>query len=302
VSDPTPAAPAVLPADGAPQPPPAPEAAATGSPEVGAEEDRYRLHRRFDRMGRLVGDDAMARLFGAHVVVIGLGGVGSWAAEALARSGVGRLTLVDYDVVCITNSNRQLQAVRGAVGKAKASVLAERLRAINPQLQVRAVPLFYEARIADSVLKGADHVVDAIDNLTAKAHLVATCRERGIPIVVSTGAAGRIDPTRVQICDLARTRVDGLAHALRKVLRQQYAFPRTGDFGIPAVYSEEPLQQPHELRYDHGEGFRCVCPPSPVEIDACTHQHVIWGTAGFVTGAFGLAAASAVVRRLLPPA
>lgn len=260
----------------------------------------YKLHRRFDRMGRLLGDPAMARLAASHVVVVGLGGVGSWAAESLARSGIGRLTLIDYDVVCVTNANRQLQAVRGTVGKPKATVLAERLRGINPLASIKAVPLFYEARLADKLLEGADFVVDAIDNLTAKAHLVATCRARGIPLVVSTGAAGRMDPTRVQVTDLAHTRVDKLAAILRKVLRQEHGFPR-GDvpFGVPAVFSEEPLSKPRELAYDKGDGFRCVCPPTPeIDIDACNHQHIIWGTASFVTGAFGLACASVVVRAL----
>lgn len=259
----------------------------------------FKLHRRFDRMGRLVGDAAMERLAASHVVVVGLGGVGSWAAESLVRSGIGHVTLVDYDVVCVTNANRQLQAVRGTVGKPKATVLAERLRGINPLATIKAVPLFYDARLSDKLLAGADFVVDAIDNLTAKAHLVATCRQRGIPLVVSTGAAGRMDPTRIQVADLADTKVDKLAAILRKVLRQEHGFPRQGRFGIPAVYSEEPLSKPQELQYDKGEGFRCVCPPTPqIDIDACNHQHVIWGTASFVTGAFGLACASVVVRTL----
>ena len=262
-------------------------------------ETPFKLHRRFDRMGRLLGNTAMERLGRAHVVVVGLGGVGSWAAESLVRSGIGRITLIDYDVVCITNANRQLQAVRGTVGKPKANVLAERLRGINPLATIKAVPLFYEARLADKLLEGADYVVDAIDNLTAKAHLVATCKARGIPVVVSTGAAARVDPTQIRVIDLARTRVDKLASILRKVLRQEYGFPRTGDFGISAIYSEEPLQKPFELVYDKGGGFSCVCPPSPqVDIDACNNQHVIWGTASFVTGAFGLACASVVVRAI----
>lgn len=265
-------------------------------------ERRYRLHRRFDRIGRLYGDPAMERLFSSHVVVIGLGGVGSFAAESLCRSGVGRLTLIDFDLVCVTNVNRQLQAMRGTVGKPKATVLAERLRLINPEAEIKAVPLFYEARLADKLLRGADFVVDAIDNLTAKAHLLATCRAQGIPVVCSTGASGRTDPTAIRTCDLADTKVDPLAHALRKILRQKHGLPRTGPLGIPAVFSAEPMRDPVELTYDKGEGFHCVCPNGENDHHSCEERHVIWGTASFVTGAFGLTCASVVVRALVAPA
>lgn len=259
-----------------------------------------RLHRRFDRIGRLVGDAGMARLTGAHVVVVGLGGVGGHAAEALCRSGVGRLTLIDFDLVCVTNTNRQVQAVRGAIGKPKATVLAERLRLINPKAAIKAVPLFYEARLADRMLSGdIDFVVDAIDNVTAKTHLLAECRRRGIPVVCSTGASGRMDPTAIATADLADTKVDPLAHSVRKILRQKHGFPRQGPFGIPAVYSTERLSSPHELAYDHDGEFQCVCPNGENDHHTCDDRNVIWGTAGFVTGAFGLACASVVVRSLV---
>ncbi|MGB0639284.1 MAG: tRNA threonylcarbamoyladenosine dehydratase [Myxococcota bacterium] len=263
-------------------------------------EDSYRLHRRFDRIGRLVGDSAMSKLFNSRVTVIGLGGVGSFAAEALARSGVGNLTLVDFDLVCVTNANRQLQAMRGNVGKPKATILAERLRLINPQANIKAVPLFYDARLADKLLPAdTDFVVDAIDNVTAKCHLLATCRERNIPIVCSTGASGRMDPTRIAVADLSETRVDPLAASVRKILRRQYDFPRTESFGIPAVYSSENLSDPVDLHYDGGNGFHCVCPNNENDLHTCEDRNVIWGTAGFVTGAFGLTCASVVVRELV---
>lgn len=271
----------------------------------GPREDRYRLHRRFDRIGRLVGDDAMERLLASHVVVIGLGGVGSHCAESLCRSGIGRLTLIDFDLVCITNSNRQVQAMRGTIGKPKASVLAERLRMINPKAEIKAVPLFYDARLADKLLSGdIDFVVDAIDNVTAKCHLLAECRRRGLPVVSSTGASGRLDPTRIAVADLAHTKIDPLAAIVRKLLRQKHDFPRKGAFGIPAVYSEERLTDPQELTYDKGEGFHCVCPNGDNDLHSCEERNVIWGTAGFVTGAFGLTCASVVVRSLVgrPPA
>ena len=272
----------------------------TLAPVATIKEDTYWLHRRFDRMGRLVGDDGMKRLLDARVTVIGLGGVGSYAAEALARSGIGHLTLVDFDLVCITNSNRQLQAMRGTVGKPKATVLAERLRMINPAATIKAVPLFYEARLADKLLPpGTDFVVDAIDNVTAKCHLLATCRDRGIPVVCSTGAAGRWDPTAIQTADLADTSRDRLGKAVRRILRQDYDFPRKGPFGIPAVFSTELPKQPIDLRYDEENGFQCVCPNGENEVHVCEDRSVIWGTAGFVTGTFGMTAASVVVRSLV---
>jgi len=263
-------------------------------------EEPYKTHRRFDRIGRLMGDEAMKRLFDSRVTVIGLGGVGSFAAEALARSGVGHLTLVDFDLVCVTNANRQIQAMRGTVGKPKATVLAERLRLINPAATIKAVPLFYDERLADKLLPpDTDYVVDAIDNVTAKCHLLASCRERNIPIVCSTGASGRWDPTRIEVTDLADSRVDPLAQSVRKILRQKHGFPRKGPFGIPSVFSSEPLTDPVDLHYDGGEGFSCVCPNGENEVHTCEDRNVIWGTAGFVTGTFGLTCASVVIRDLV---
>lgn len=269
-------------------------------PEV---DEEYKLHRRFDRIGRLVGDHGMAKLFRSRVAVIGLGGVGSFAAEALVRSGIGCIDLVDFDMVCITNTNRQLQAMKGTIGKAKCDILAERLSQVNPKSQVNPVQFFYNDRTSEKLLNPAgqplDFVVDAIDNVTAKCHLLARCKELGIPVVSSTGASGRFDPTAVEIADLAKTKVDPLARDVRKILRTQYGFP-TGKkkFGITAVYSTEEPAQPLELTYDNGEGFRCVCPGGSNGMHSCEHRSVIYGTAGFVTGTFGLVCASVVVRAL----
>lgn len=262
-------------------------------------EDEYRLHRRFDRIGRLVGDAGMARLLKARVMVIGLGGVGSFAAETLVRSGIGTVHLVDFDKVCITNTNRQLQAAQGAVGKFKADILGERLEKINPQASVVVHKLFYNERTSERLLgHEVDYVVDAIDNITAKCHLLATCKERGIPVVTSTGASGRMDPTALRIDDLAATRVDPLAQHVRKILRTKYGFAAKGPFGIPAVYSTESPAEPHELTYDGGKGFRCVCPGGKNDLHSCEERAVIYGTAGFVTGTFGMACASVVVKGL----
>ena len=262
-------------------------------------EDNYTLHRRFDRMGRLVGDDMMKKLFNTHVVIIGLGGVGSWAAEAITRSGVGRVTIIDHDEICITNANRQIHAVQGVVGHKKAIILAERLRKINPQAKIEAMPVFYNKDTAEQIFAlQPDYVLDAIDNLTAKTHLLNECRTRGIKVITSGGASGKMDPTRIKIIDLAKTEIDPLSHSVRKILRQEYNFPKGRFFDIPCVFSDELPMQPIELKYDNGQGFKCVCPQGEVDPHGCMHRSIIYGTAGFVTGAFGLAMASWVVREI----
>lgn len=264
-------------------------------------ETKYVLHRRFDRMGRLVGDEMMQKLFNTHVMVIGLGGVGSWAAESLARSGVGRITIIDHDEICITNANRQLHALQGFVGHKKAVVMAERLKKINPQAKVEALPVFYNKDTSEEILSlKPDYILDAIDNLTAKTYLLNECRQRGLKVITSGGASGKMDPTRVRIVDLAQTHIDPLSHSVRKILRQEYAFPRGKKdlFDIPCVFSDEEPTQPIELKYDNGQGFKCVCPQGEVDPHGCLHRSVIYGTASFVTGAFGLVMASWVVRQI----
>ncbi|MGZ6447436.1 MAG: tRNA threonylcarbamoyladenosine dehydratase [Pseudobdellovibrionaceae bacterium] len=264
------------------------------------EETKYVLHRRFDRMGRLIGDEGMLKLFKSHVMVIGVGGVGSWAAESLARSGVGKITLVDFDEVCITNANRQLHAIQGMVGKKKAEVMGERLRKINPQMLVEVVPAFYNAENSEMILsRKPDYIVDAIDNLTAKAHLLDTCRQQNFKVITSAGAAARLDPMQIKRADLADTHGDPMAQQLRKILRQKYNWPAKGPFGLQCVFSDEEPIQPIELHYDHGEGFKCVCPQNQNNLHSCEHRNVIWGTASFVTGAFGLNIASWIVCEVL---
>jgi tRNA A37 threonylcarbamoyladenosine dehydratase len=265
-------------------------------------DERYKLHRRFDRLGRLVGDQGMERLFGARVAVIGVGGVGSHAAVALARSGVGRIDLVDFDVICATNVNRQIQSREGTAGKRKVDVLADYIHGLHPAVHAEPVPRFYDAGCADEILgppeaPAVDWVVDAIDNLTTKCHLLATCRARGIPVVCACGASGRMDPTAIRSADLAETKLDPLAAMVRKILRRHHGFDKAGPWGIPAVFSLEAAREPEELCYDGGRGFRCMC-PGPREHHTCEQRRVIYGTAGFVTGAFGLACASVVVRGL----
>lgn len=263
-----------------------------------------KVHRRFDRLARLMGDRGVGRLASAHVMVIGCGGVGSWAAESLARSGIGRITLVDFDLVCITNTNRQLHAMKGTVGKSKVEVMAERLRLIHPSGKIDAVARFYEASARDEILASApDFVIDAIDNVTAKLDLLATCRRRDIPVITAMGAAGRLDPTRVRVDDLAFTVRDGLAKDVRKWLQRKHdiALRDDGTFGIPAVFSDEPMLPPAEVSADAKTGFECVCPHGENAQHSCEKRARIDGTASFVTGAFGLAAAGYVVRTIADP-
>lgn len=264
-------------------------------------ENKYVMHRRFDRMGRLVGDTNMEKLFRSHVMIIGLGGVGSWAAESIVRSGVGHVTVVDFDEICITNANRQLHALQGLVGKKKAEVMGERLRKINPQAQIEHMSLFYNQETAEEILsRKPDYIVDCIDNLTAKTHLLATCRDRSIPVITSAGAAARLNPMAVQLKDLSETHTDPLAHQLRKILRQKYAFPAEGQaFGIPCVFSAETPMEPVELKYDLGQGFKCVCPQGQNNLHSCDQRNKIYGTASFVTGAFGFAMASWIIQRIM---
>jgi tRNA A37 threonylcarbamoyladenosine dehydratase len=267
-----------------------------------AELETYRLHRRFDRMGRLVGDEKMKRLMNAHVMVIGLGGVGSWAAESVMRSGVGEITLVDFDEICVTNFNRQLHALQGLVGQQKSDVMAARMKQINPQARVNSIVQFYNAdHCAQIFARRPDYVIDAIDNVTAKCHLLAYCIKEGIPVVTSTGSGGRIDPLQVKLADLALTQVDPLAREIRRILREKHGFTQEEKkpFGIPAIYSTEPASAPEELHYDGGKGFRCVCPQADNPYFQCEKRNIILGNASFVTGAFGLHCASVAVRALM---
>lgn len=272
------------------------------APQQDAEDAVYKTHRRFDRAARLFSEPGLHTLMRSRVLVIGVGGVGSFAAEALARSGVGQIALVDFDRVCVTNTNRQLHAMQGTIGKQKVEVMAERLRLVHPTAHVEAVAKFYNAESSEAVLSGqVDFVIDAIDNLSAKAHLLSTCLKRGLPVVSSMGAAARMDPTQVRVADLADTYNDAFAGALRKLLRKEYGLavaPKTSS-GIQAVFSPEQVTLPSPPGYDQGEGFRCVCPGGKNGLHDCDRRARIDGTAAFVTGTFGLVAASVVVRALV---
>ena len=248
---------------------------------------------RFGGILRLYGADGQERLRRAHVCVVGIGGVGSWAVEALARSGIGKLTLVDMDDVCISNVNRQIHAATGTFGKPKVEAMAERVRLINPDCEVRAEQLFFTATTAEQLLApGYDAVLDAIDSREMKALLIALCRAKDIPIVTTGGAGGRRDPTALRVADLAQATHCGLLVNLRKLLRTEHNFPRDPQqpFGVDCIFSPEPQV------YPAGDGTVCdVKPPGErLRLDCRTG----YGTACFVTGAFGFAAAAQVVKRI----
>jgi len=256
-------------------------------------------HRRFDRSARLLGDAGIERLQSSTVVVFGLGGVGSYAAEALVRTGVGRLILVDYDRICVTNVNRQLHAMKGTYGKPKATVMAERLKLINPDATIEARNEFYCAETsAQLLMPEPDVVVDAIDNVAAKMHLIATCVRDKLRCVSAMGAAARFDPTAVRVADLSETRVDPFARDLRRNLRRKHDLDCTKPVGIWAVYSEEIPTAPQSLAYDE-HGFECVCPGPANGVNDCDHKNRIEGSVAFVPSVFGMTAASVAVKLLL---
>ncbi len=256
-------------------------------------------HRRFDRAARLLGDAGIARLASSTVTVFGVGGIGSFAAEALVRTGVGRVILVDHDRICVTNVNRQLHAMKGTLGKSKVAVMAERLRLINPDAVIEARPEFYGPESSARLLvPEPDVVIDAIDNMTAKMHLIATCVKQRVRLVSSMGAAARLDPTAVRVADLSRTKMDPMARVLRKYLRQQHGIDCKHHVGVTAVYSEELPTAPEWLAYDDGE-FECVCPGGQNGVNDCDHKARVEGSLAFVPSVFGLTAAGVAVKLLL---
>ena len=254
----------------------------------------------WDRTARLFGAAAMRKLAASHVAVFGLGGVGSYAVEGLARSGVGRFTLVDFDEVCVTNINRQLHAMPETVGQSKAALMAGRVRSINPAAEVRAERCFYAADTAAQLLTPPpDYVVDCIDNVTAKLHLIAACLERGIPVVTCLGAAAKVDPSKVRVASLGDTHMDRLARAIRHNLKRKYGFDEKRLDAVLAVFSNEDLVWPDPSHHGVRCGTECcVCPSGENDRHSCAKRRIIHGSAVFVTAVFGMMAVSVVVREL----
>lgn len=243
----------------------------------------------FSRTALLIGEEGLAKLAASSVAVIGIGGVGSWAAEALARSGVGSFLLVDDDAVCVTNINRQIIALRETVGKPKVEVMAERILAINPQARVEAREEYFGPESAESLLgPGVSYVVDAIDTVSAKLELILRAKALGIPIVSAMGTGNKFDPTRLEVADISETSVCPLARVMRRELR------RRGVERLRVIYSrEEPVKV---LESENPCRLGCVCPKKD---RTCVGRRSVPGSISFVPPAAGLIAASVVVRDLL---
>ena len=260
------------------------------APEAGAID----FERRFGGIGRLYGTAALARFRTAHVCVVGVGGVGSWAVEALARSAIGRLTLIDLDNVAESNVNRQIQAMSGTIGQAKISALADRIAQINPFCEVTQVEEFIEPDNLAQLIggRGFDYVIDAIDSARAKAALVAFCRDAALPLILIGSAGGQTDPTQIAVRDLSKTEQEPLLKKVRKLLRTQYGYPRgiKNKFNVDAVFSMEPLQYP-----DTGE----ACSVDGDERNGVTGLNCAgFGSGMVVTASFGMVAVSHVLRKL----
>lgn len=243
--------------------------------------------RRFGGVERLYGEAAAMRLAQSRVCVVGIGGVGSWVAEALARTGVGHLTLIDLDHVAESNINRQIHALEATLGQAKVEAMRARIGGINPDAQVHVVDDFLTPDNAVALLRGFDLVVDAIDNVRAKVAIVLACRRSRTRLVICGGAGGKLDPARIRIGDLSRTEQDPLLAKVRKRLRAEHGFSRNPkrSFGIPAVYSDEPLLFP-ETAFEGADGIQGL---------ACAG----YGSSVMVTASFGFFAAARGIEAIL---
>lgn len=246
--------------------------------------------RRFGGVARLYGAPGAQRLQAAHACVVGIGGVGSWAAEALARTAVGRITLIDLDMVAESNTNRQIHALGDRYGLAKVEAMAQRIQAINPDCEVHCIEDFITPENTPTYLAHPFSVViDAIDQARAKVAMIAYCRRQGRPIVVAGAAGGQLDPTQIRRADLSQTTQDPLLAKVRASLRREHGFPRDPrkKFGVTAIYSTEPLRYP-EARCDTGH--------SPAGLNCAG-----FGSSVCVTAAFGLAAAAAAMDLICSP-
>jgi tRNA A37 threonylcarbamoyladenosine dehydratase len=256
------------------------------------EESSGEYNQRFGGIARLYGEQGLEQLKSAHICVIGIGGIGSWAAESLARSGVGAITLVDLDDICITNTNRQIHATLNTIGKMKVQMLRERILLINPDCQVRAMEDFFTQNTAAAVLDiQYDYIIDAIDSLENKCLLASLCREKNIPLITTGGAAGKRDPLQIQILDLGKSFNDSLLFQMRKKLRQDYHFEKPAghslskrkDFNVMSVFSPE--EEVIVLK---------------TECNDIEKRNCDWGmgSTAHVTATFGFVAAGYVINQL----
>ena len=251
------------------------------------------LHR-FSRTELLIGSQGLSTLADKHVMICGIGGVGSYAAEALGRAGVGKITLVDFDDICLTNINRQIHALSSTVGQPKVSAMAARLRDINPNAETISIKEFFSGENAERLLTPRpDYVLDAIDHFTAKAALITVCRQQGIPIISSMGAANKLDPTKIEVSDISATKNCRMARSMRKILKNAGITS-----GVQVVYSTE-LHRDLDPASSTGCGIDCICPNRSEQTFRCEHRRVILGSISFLPSIFGLTMAGTVINQLL---
>jgi tRNA threonylcarbamoyladenosine dehydratase len=248
------------------------------------------MQHKFSRTELIIGAQGLEKLANSKVVVFGVGGVGSFTVEALARAGVGELILVDYDDICLTNINRQLHALHSTVGDLKVEAMKKRVLDINPEIKVSAVREFYEQEKADHFLTpDVTYVVDAIDTVKSKISLVVECKKRGIPIVCSMGAGNKLNPTAFKVADISETTICPLAKAVRKLLRKEGI-----ESGVKVVYSAEKPLEPNLAEVDCK--VNCICPNKDGH---CTKKRQIPGSISFVPSVVGLIIAGVVVNDIL---
>ncbi|MCL2011199.1 MAG: tRNA threonylcarbamoyladenosine dehydratase [Cystobacterineae bacterium] len=251
------------------------------------------FHPYFERIQKLLGNPLFERLQKAHILVVGLGGVGSYAVEALVRSGVGMLTLVDFDLLSASNINRQLHAMPCHIARPKVELMAERCLAINPQLRLIKQCLSYHPHNADTILNAPKETpyavaIDAIDQTQNKLHLIHNCMQRKLPLISAMGAAGRLNPAAIRSDDLAHTQMDPFAKNIRRQLRRKYGCSFSSPTNVTAIYSTE-IRNPNAL----------APRPSPlVDGQESPHGHQTLGSAVFVTAVFGMHAAAAAIAKL----
>lgn len=246
--------------------------------------------RRFGGVIRLYGAEGFRRLNEANVCVVGIGGVGSWVVEALARTGIGRITTVDLDMVAESNTNRQIHALGDAYGKAKVEAMAERVLAINPDCTVACIEDFVTPENVGRLLNHEFSVViDAIDQVRAKAAMIAFCRRHKTPIIVAGAAGGQIDPTQIRVADLSQTEQDPLLAKVRSLLRREYGFPREAKkkFSVAAIFSTEPLRYPSSKA-------SCEVERGPAGLNCAG-----FGSSVCVTSSFGMAAAAQAINLIV---
>ncbi len=245
---------------------------------------------RFGGIGRLYGRDQLIKLSTAHVLIVGLGGVGSWLAESLARTGVGSITMVDLDDLCVTNINRQVHALNSTVGQFKVEVMEKRLLDINPELKINLKSCYFNEKNLESIFdQKYDYVIDACDDFTNKSLMIEHCFHQKIPLITIGAAGGKTDPTQIRVSDLTETQNDRMIARIKKKLRKEKGFPLEGKFNIWCVFSHERAMYPGE------DGCPTYKPPGHAKYLNCDEG---FGSASFVTGAFAFVASSHVIGQL----